>query len=146
MRGSSGGSSIASCVAFFPGRTSTRTTLRAGALTLLSGDERVSLGDETDVLERVALLYRRLAHRRDMIELFRNAEADFEVAFSLGEGTDVLRGTIDCLLRQSDGGLVVIEIKTGSKRLEHVRQLDAYVRAVGTLYPGRHATGVLMYP
>ena len=48
----------------------------------------------------------------------------------------VLRGTIDCLIRQPDGSIVVLEFKTGTPSREHVDQLDLYVRAARALFPG----------
>jgi ATP-dependent helicase/nuclease subunit A len=131
---------------FRPGSRVEADALDAAARTLLTADERAGLRDETNVVERATALYRRLALRRDVIDLFRDADVDFEVPFSLRDGADVLRGTIDCLVRRPDGGIVVIEIKTGPQRPEHILQLDTYIRAVRALETGRHATGVLLHP
>jgi ATP-dependent exoDNAse (exonuclease V) beta subunit len=41
--------------------------------------------------------------------------------------------------------VTVVEIKTGSVRPEHERQLDLYRAAAERLYPGRTIHGVLVY-
>jgi len=68
------------------------------------------------------------------------------VPVSLIQDGQVLRGTVDCLIRRPDGALVVVEVKTGAPRPEHRRQLDAYLGAIQALGPSIRATGVLVHP
>jgi hypothetical protein len=58
----------------------------------------------------------------------------------------VLRGRIDLLVVRDDGGVIVVEFKTGRRRPEHERQLAIYVQAARALYPGRPVDGCLVYP
>ena len=58
----------------------------------------------------------------------------------------LLRGTIDCLVQDAAGVVTVIEIKTGRARPEHQAQLDLYLEAARSLYPGRPVRGLLLHP
>jgi RecB family endonuclease NucS len=72
----------------------------------------------------------------------------FEVPFATTAtpGEPVVRGTIDCLVRKADGGLLVVEFKTGRRRPIHQRQLDLYVEAARRLEPGAtDVRGALLY-
>ena len=60
--------------------------------------------------------------------------------------TVILRGTIDALIHQHDGGIVVLEFKTGSGRPAHQAQLDTYVQAARALFPDSPVRGMLVYP
>ena len=88
----------------------------------------------------------RLATRADVVALFAEGTAAFEVPLSLHEDGRVLRGTIDCLVRRPDGSLLVIEVKTGPARPEHARQLEIYLAAFRALGPAIRATGCLVHP
>ncbi len=61
-------------------------------------------------------------------------------------GALVLRGTIDCIVEQVDGGAVVLELKTGVPHPVHEAQLAVYVEATRRLYPGARVEGRLIYP
>ncbi len=56
----------------------------------------------------------------------------------------ILRGTIDCLIRKEDGSIVVVEFKTGRPRAAHRPQLDLYVEAARSLFPGATVEGRLI--
>ena len=57
----------------------------------------------------------------------------------------VRRGTIDCLTRDAEGRITVLEFKTGRPRAEHARQLDAYVAAARAMFPEAAVDGRLVY-
>jgi ATP-dependent exoDNAse (exonuclease V) beta subunit len=52
---------------------------------------------------------------------------------------------IDCLACRPDGGVVVVDFKTGARRPGDRRQLGAYVNAVRSLFPGARVDGLLVY-
>lgn len=57
----------------------------------------------------------------------------------------VRRGTIDCLVRDTDGRITVLEFKTGRPRAEHARQLDVYVTAARAMFPEAAVDGRVVY-
>ena len=46
-----------------------------------------------------------------------------------------MRGAIDCLIRQADGSVLILEFKTGRQREEHQRQAELYRRAAAAVFP-----------
>src|SRR5439155_20542806 len=79
--------------------------------------------------------------------IFESGEATFEVPFSVREAGSqkILRGTFDCLVRRADGGVTVVELKTGKPIPEHEQQLDIYLTAARALFPGTAVEGTLIY-
>jgi len=80
------------------------------------------------------------------------AECCYEVPISVRSATPtragrapILRGVIDCLAWRSDGRVVVVDFKTGTRRAADRRQLRAYVDAVRSMYPGSRVEGCLVY-
>ncbi|HXG56787.1 MAG TPA: UvrD-helicase domain-containing protein [Vicinamibacterales bacterium] len=94
-------------------------------------------------------LWRSMRTRADVQPLLEGASVLTEVPFSLrvasGEGTEIVRGTIDCLVEGADGLVTILEFKTGRARTAHQAQLDLYVRAARALFPGRSVEGRLIY-
>ena len=80
-----------------------------------------------------------------------NGSCLFELPFSHrrerdgGSGEQIIRGVIDCLYRTPEGGISVIEVKTGRPRPEHERQLARYVDAADVLFPDASVDGRLLY-
>jgi ATP-dependent exoDNAse (exonuclease V) beta subunit len=69
-----------------------------------------------------------------------------EMPFALRRQGEIVRGTIDTLVRR-DEGVTVVEIKTGRRAPEHERQLALYVEAAAALFPApTRVDGVLVYP
>ena len=68
-----------------------------------------------------------------------------EVPFTLADEDGLVEGTIDSLVRD-DSGLVVVEFKTGRPSALHQAQLATYLRAARGLEPGTPVRGVLLYP
>jgi ATP-dependent helicase/nuclease subunit A len=131
---------------FRPGVAAGPSDLAAAAAALVSDEDRATVADLDAAIEKAVVVHRRLAARADLIALFADGTAAFEVPLSFLEDGRVLRGTIDCLIRRPGGDLVVIEIKTGPPRPEHERQLDAYLAAIRAVEPGIRATGCLVHP
>ena len=93
-------------------------------------------------------LWANLLTRPDIAPVLASRERIHELPFSFVDDADpshVLRGTIDCLVRQDDGSFLVLEFKTGPASESHSAQLDVYLRAVRRLYPGAEVTGMLVY-
>jgi ATP-dependent helicase/nuclease subunit A len=68
----------------------------------------------------------------------------FNLPFSLVDATEparVLRGTIDCLIRQNDGSLLVVEFSHGGPSSTDDAALELAMRAVRALYPRTPVTG-----
>ena len=89
------------------------------------------------------------ASRPEVARLLSSGERIHELPFSYvapGQPGRVLRGTIDCLVRQPDGSIVVIEFKTGAPSPAHTAQLDLYVGAARDIFPGAPVSGVVVYP
>jgi ATP-dependent helicase/nuclease subunit A len=95
-------------------------------------------GDSVDagsLLEEVVAAYDALSRRPDVQRLYASGPVLHEVPFTmLAEGV-WLRGTIDCVVKQSDTSLTVLEFKTGRPRETHRAQVDLYRRAVAQMFP-----------
>jgi ATP-dependent exoDNAse (exonuclease V) beta subunit len=121
----------------------------ATASRVLRAEERATLDDPDRFLSVAAALWVRAWNRPDVIAALDGVDRVYEMPFSLLE-TDtaverVLRGIIDCLVWKHNGDIVVVELKTGGPRAVHQRQLDLYVRAARTLFPGVPVKGILFY-
>lgn len=122
----------------------------ATARSLVGGDARAAVVDLDTAVRAAVAAWRRMRARADVQALLGQGERLHEVPFSMlrpaepGSRT-ILRGAIDCLVRRPDGGITVIEFKTGQRREAHERQLEIYVAATRALYPGVPVEGVLLY-
>jgi len=122
---------------------------RVTAARLLGPEERAGIDDPEATIAQALDAWGML--RAKVEALTDGAWTWFEVPFSLqvdeaGRPSTVLRGAIDCLAIRDDGSVIVIELKTGRKRAVHQDQLDLYVRAAATLFPGARIQGALLYP
>jgi ATP-dependent exoDNAse (exonuclease V) beta subunit len=115
----------------------------AMARRLLRVNETAALLDPEAFVTRCAEAWLGARARPDVIEALTGEARLYEVPFTLAlpdaGGAALVRGTIDCLVRQSGGRLTVVEFKTGRPRQSHRRQLDVYVRAARALFPGNVA-------
>ncbi len=116
------------------------------ARALLLEDELAGIDDVEGAIAAAVETWRAIAERDDVRALVASGERLHEVPFSLRRGGQLLRGTIDCLVMAPDGGVTVLEFKTGRKRPEHQAQLDVYVEAARALFPGAIIDGRLIYP
>jgi len=121
--------------------------VRARAVSLLDADERVLTDVAPRLVDEAVAAWDVIRRRGDVRDLIESGEVFFEVPFSFVEPHDgrLLRGTIDCLVRGSDGRVSVIEFKTGRPRPAHQQQLDAYVAAARRLFPDSPVEGRLIY-
>jgi ATP-dependent exoDNAse (exonuclease V) beta subunit len=123
--------------------------MRETAAGLLTPEERALVADADAAIDQALQLWDRLSRRSELMAALRGADVFAEVPFSLRE-TDggrevIIRGTIDLLAVGEDGTLTVVEVKTGSPRAEHQRQLDLYVRAVRSMFRQRQVEGLLIH-
>ena len=117
---------------------------------LLRADERAAIDKIPTAIRCAAAALVRLGNHPDVKDIF-DAEGSrlhwrrHEVPFSLrATGGTILRGVIDCLVKH-DGGIEVVEFKTGRPHSDHRRQLDVYVEAARALFPDLPVRGRLIY-
>ena len=130
------------------GATAPVEELVAFADSLVTPEDRASLMD-VDTVERRAIDVWTSMNQQPEVARLLGGERLHEVPFSivLPETPDqVMRGTIDCLIRHADGSLTVLEFKTGRPRPSHQAQLNVYVRAAQGLFPEASVNGRLIYP
>jgi ATP-dependent helicase/nuclease subunit A len=112
---------------------------------LLRPSERAGVSDERAVIEAARRCFRAMLARPSIVSLMSRAERWHEVPFSLMVDDVLVEGTIDGLVRD-DRGLVVVELKTGRPSPLHRAQLSTYLRAARSLASGTVVRGVLVYP
>ncbi|HEY0875732.1 MAG TPA: UvrD-helicase domain-containing protein [Vicinamibacterales bacterium] len=116
---------------------------------LLRPEERAVVVDVDATVERAVQLWDRLRRHPELSSVLQNARVLAEVPFSLrtadGARDVVIRGTIDLLVVGSNGVMTVVELKTGTPRDEHQRQLDLYVRAARSMFPMSQVEGLLVH-
>ena len=140
------------------------------ALRLMRGEEQLGLEAPDEIARQAAETFQRVAAREDIRTLLTSGACLYEVPFSLRLPSSaatpraeqamresgllsadagshlIVRGTIDALVRQADGAVVVVEFKTGAPHVDHHEQLEMYVEAARAMFPGAAVTGRLIYP
>jgi ATP-dependent helicase/nuclease subunit A len=114
--------------------------------TLPMGDDLGDAEQARALAARAVHAYAMLCARDEVRELCTTGERLHEVPFTMREGGAIVRGTIDCLIRRSDGSLVVLEFKTGRPRPEHRLQVGMYKRAAEQIFAGARVDALLVYP
>jgi len=114
---------------------------------LIRDEESVEAGDIEEVFEHARDAYLGLCAQPELSDALDSGESLFEVPFSVRPASSqlILRGTFDCLIHRRDGGITVLELKTGQPAAEHDRQLEMYVTAAKAMYPGMPVEGRLVY-
>jgi ATP-dependent exoDNAse (exonuclease V) beta subunit len=124
--------------------------LRMYTRDLLRAEERVSVQDVGRTIGAAITAWNAIRRRPDVAELLASGQCLYEVPFSMRReqdgGSQVLRGTIDCLVQRNDGSIAVLEFKTGKRRSSHEQQLALYVGAARILFPQAAIEGHLIYP
>jgi len=124
-------------------------SVKAFARRLLRPGERVLIANVDAIVDEAVSAWRSLRSRKDVAALLSGERILHEVPFSMvtrAQGRPILlRGVIDCLVQRDDGSVLVIEFKTGRPRPSHQRQLDLYVEAAASIYPGVRVEGQLIY-
>ncbi len=122
--------------------------LQARVLADLDDDEAVMLGDRTGFAADVVALVRGVWQDRTLRRVLALPTARFEVPIVFRHEAagmvSLVRGTVDCLVRDGDT-LLVLEFKTGRAQPSHRRQLALYVDAVRAMQPGLEVAGQLVY-
>jgi ATP-dependent helicase/nuclease subunit A len=116
------------------------------AAALLDSGEKAGVADLGLVIEEAVARFDAIARRPAVARLLFAGERLHEMPFALRRQGEIVRGTIDTLVRR-DEGVTVVEIKTGRRAPEHERQLALYVEAAAALFPApTRVDGVLVYP
>ena len=133
----------------FEARVRAGDDVLAAARAALRDEERAVLDDADGVLAAAAAIWTSMTARDDVAALLAAPTVHAEVPFSLrldaADGEFVVRGTIDCVAIGADGGVTVVEFKTGGAHPSHQLQLDLYVEAARALFPGSDVSGRLIY-
>jgi RecB family exonuclease len=116
-------------------------------LRLLRDEEAADVDDLDALLLRARESYLALSGQPVLKAALAGGDALFEVPFSVrpANAQTILRGTFDCLVRQPDGRVIVLELKTGKPMPEHDEQLSMYLSAARALFPGAAVEGTLVY-
>jgi hypothetical protein len=119
------------------------TTAKAAVRGLLHPEE--TFDADATVIDAAAAAYAAIASRADVRELYAAGRALHEVPFTMRLDGAWLRGTIDCVICRPDGGVTVLEFKTGRPRPEHARQVELYRQAAARLFQDANAGTYLVY-
>jgi ATP-dependent helicase/nuclease subunit A len=117
----------------------------AVAVRLLRPDEAAGLADREAFAARAAAMYLRLCNHPDVRSLYAGSDILHEVPFALRQDGVVVRGSIDCLVRQGPQIVTVLEFKTGRPRQEHSAQVAVYASVAERLFPGARVDSKLIY-
>jgi hypothetical protein len=133
----------------FQARVSADEDATAAARAALRIEERAALEDAEHVIASAAAIWTSLRGRGDVGGLLDAATVLTEVPFSMrhdaADGPAIVRGTIDCLAIADSGEVTVVEFKTGGAHRSHQLQLELYVAAAQSLFPGTPVSGRLIY-
>jgi RecB family exonuclease len=120
----------------------------AEELARLVRDEECREAEALDgLLLGAADAYRALCAQPELSAALESGRPLFEVPFSVRPATSpsILRGTFDCLVQRNDGGVTILELKTGRPMPEHEQQLATYLVAARALFPDAPVEGKLVY-
>ncbi len=114
---------------------------------LIRDEETVEAGDVEQLFSAAQRAYVALCGQPALAQALDSGDALFEVPFSVRPASTqtILRGTFDCIVRRRDGGITVLELKTGQPAPEHNRQLAMYLLAARAMFPGTTVEGTLVY-
>lgn len=114
---------------------------------LIRDEETVEAGDVEQLFSQARSAYLALCGQRTLVRALESGDALFEVPFSVRPASSqtILRGTFDCVIRRRDGGIAVLELKTGKPAPEHNQQLETYLLAARAMFPGTTVEGTLVY-
>lgn len=114
---------------------------------LIRDDETVEAGDVEQLFGQARRAYIALCAQQTLSQALDAGDALFEVPFSVRPAASqmILRGTFDCLIQRRDGGVIVLELKTGKPAPEHDQQLQIYLTAARAMFPGTPVEGTLVY-
>jgi ATP-dependent helicase/nuclease subunit A len=116
---------------------------------LLPLDHGLPAGEQAAIAGSAVSLYRGWAARPDVTTLLAAGECHYEVPFFYDPPDrpgERVRGVIDCMVVHADGGVTVVEFKTGQPRPEHRVQADWYSRAVEAALETGPVDTRILYP
>jgi RecB family exonuclease len=113
---------------------------------LLRREEAAEGGDQQALLDEALAAYEALSRSDDVRALYASGDALHEVPFTMLVDGIWLRGTIDCLVRDTAGAVTVLEFKTGRPRPEHAAQVELYRQAAAQMFPGTAVAARVVYP
>jgi len=94
-----------------------------------------------DIIARFHALRAQAALR----EQYETGEVFHEVPFTFSTDGQIVRGAIDCVIRQRDGSVRILEFKTGRRRDEHGAQAELYRRAAAAVFPDEPVVVEVVY-
>ena len=114
---------------------------------LIRDEEVIEAGDVVPMFEKARSAYLALCREQVLLHALESGDALFEVPFSVrtASSQQILRGTFDCLVQRRDGGITIVELKTGKPAAEHEQQLAVYLTAARSMFPGTPVEGKLVY-
>lgn len=114
---------------------------------LVRDEERAEAEVPDELLLRAADAYRALCAQPELSSALESGRPLFEVPFSVrpAASPSIRRGTFDCLVQRNDGGVTILELKTGRPMPEHAQQLATYLIAARALFPDAPVEGKLVY-
>jgi len=116
---------------------------------LFRPDELTDVADRAALADHAAALFVTLRSKEDLQTLLAAGKCHYEVPFSAvtsDEPQSIVRGRLDCLVQHDDGGLTIVEFKTGRFRPEHEMQVTIYVNALRAAMPGTRIQARIFYP
>jgi ATP-dependent helicase/nuclease subunit A len=114
---------------------------------LIRDEEAVEAGEIEQLFGQARSAYLALSAQQTLAEALASGDAIFEVPFSVRPASSqkILRGTFDCLIQRRDGGVTLLELKTGKPAPEHQQQLEVYLTAARAMFPDTPVEGKLVY-
>ncbi len=125
-----------------------REALARLAWNLAQPSELAEAADPALLVERAVTIALAVRHRDDVAALLTSGTCHYEVPFSFQPDDrpgELVRGRIDCVVVAADGGLTVLEFKTGAPRAGHREQLAVYERALRAALPGTPVRSQIVY-
>jgi ATP-dependent helicase/nuclease subunit A len=100
---------------------------------------------DPDVIRNVSARFRALRDGPELKSHYETGSVFHEVPFSFSMDGQIIRGAIDCLIRNADGSIRILEFKTGRRRDEHLRQAEIYRRAAEAIFADTIVTVDVLY-
>ena len=110
-------------------------TLASSVETLLQRERHVEAAMDPETTSEIIARFRALREHLELRTQYEAGAVFHEVPFSFFADGCIVRGAIDCLIRQADGSVRILEFKTGRRRDEHQRQAELYRRAAAAVFP-----------
>jgi ATP-dependent helicase/nuclease subunit A len=124
---------------------------KGGSHRLVETDDFFAPLTDREAIPRVTMVepaadWTTMAAQPDVAVLLESGECIRQLPFSclIGDPGRVIRGTIDCLVRQPDGSIVVVALSAGAPSGDEAARLDMYVRVAREMFPGADVSGRLV--